>query len=136
MNNTYILNNCVTNWEVKGIEDAEFYGFLNEYLGSDCHSFILVQKNGKFFAYELKRNFTPKFNGDYCYNNEEQCAYPLEIVGDGVEVKPRRGGTWGHWVVETWLGEPLRTPSGRLKKSWVDYGVLYEYSCQFTDYNN
>ena len=115
--------NNTSNFIVKGIEDAEFHGFLNEYLGSDCHSFILVRKNGKFFAYELKYNFTPKFI-------EEYGERPLEIVGCGVEVKVRKDGTWGHWVIDKWLGEPVRTASGRLKKSWVDYGFLHEYFYQ------
>ena len=113
--------NNTSNFIVKGIEDAEFHGFLNEYLGSDCHSFILVRKNGKFFAYELKYNFTPKFMAEY-------GEYSLEINGCGVEVKVRKDGTWGHWVIDKWLGESVRTASGRLKKSWVGYGFLHEYS--------
>jgi hypothetical protein len=38
-------------------------------------------------------------------------------------------------VVETWCNEPLKTPTGRLKKRWVNMGELRDHSCAFYDHN-
>lgn len=128
----------VKNLVEMGLENARILGFLNNAGYSDCHSWLLVKEGDVLVGYEVERDFKPKFDGHYCYNNEEQRYAPIVLNGGKVEVTHRKVkgmSQFGNWVVETWCGEPLKTPTGRLKKRWVGMGELRNYCCQFHDYN-
>lgn len=130
--------NNIKNISEFGLEDARILGFLNEFGYSDVHSWLLVKEGDILVGYEVERDFTPKFDGYYCYNNEEQRYAPLVLTGYKTEVTHRKVkgiSKFGKWVVETWCNEPLKTPTGRLKKRWVSMGELRDHSCAFYDHN-
>lgn len=132
MNN---ININIINLSEMGLEGANLVGFLNEALYTDCHSWLLVKDGNKHIAYEVEREFTPKFDGYYCYNNSDQRKAPLSLTGYSFEVKQRKDETWGHWIVDTWIGEPLKTATGKTKKKWIGLGKLHDYCAKFHDYN-
>ena len=133
--------NKITNLAEMGLEGANLLGFLNKIGYSDCHSWLLVKEDGKLFAYEVERDFTPKYDGDnvyYCINNEAQRHAPIVLTGSKQEIIHRKVNgmsQFGKWIVETWLGEVLKTPTGRDKKKWVSFGDFRHYCSQFHDYN-
>ena len=131
----------IINLSEYSLENANVIGFLNKIGYSDCRSWLLVKEDGKLFAYEVERDFKPKYdegNVYYCVNNEEQRYAPLVLNGSKIELLHRKVkglSQFGKWVVETWLGEPLKTPTGRDKKKWVSFGDLRNYCMKFHDYN-
>ena len=135
MYNTAMNNINIINLSEMGLEGANLVGFLNEALYTDCHSWLLVKDGNKYIAYEVEREFTPKFDGYYCYNNSDQRYAPLSLTGYSFEVKQRKDETWGRWIVDTWIGEPLKTPTGKTKKKWIGLGKLHNYCAKFHDYN-
>ena len=91
--------NNIKNISEFGLEDANILGFLNEFGYSDVHSWLLVKEGDILVGYEVERDFTPKFDGYYCYNNEEQRYAPLVLTGYKTEVTHRKVLSHCFWHV-------------------------------------
>lgn len=151
----------ITNLSSLGLNNAVVKGFLNKFLYTDCHSYALIESDGKFYAAELDRDFRPKFDSYYCLNNSDQRNAPIFATGSVVEVKKNSRGEWGRWVVEiNGIGfteadtkrEPSEgyvwhkladdsytlarlTKTGKKVKKWAKYGEFADYCAKFHDYN-
>lgn len=107
------MNTQITNLEEYGIEPSSIAGFLNEYMYTDRHSWLLYNVNGNTaMAVSVEREFKPEFIPGgflaHCVNQEKQHLAPIKLTGTPFQVIKRRG-EWGKWVIERynnwWLNE-------------------------------
>ena len=121
--------NNIKNISAFGIETANIIGFLNNIGNNECDTRLLVKEGDTLVAYELKRDFKPKFKEQYCINNEEQRHAPLVLTGNKIEVIHRKINLlsqFGYW----------EEVAGENEKRWVSLGKVSEYCLMFHDYSN
>lgn len=121
--------NNIKNISEMGLENTDIIGFLNDISNNNCDTRLLVKEGDTLVAYELKREFTPTFNGHHCINNEEQRHAPLVLTGIKTEVEHRKVNflsQFGYW----------EEVAGENEKRWVSLGKVSEYCLMFHDYSN